>query len=239
MRYIIFLMLASIIFTGSVIQTYEHEVSREGASVITESLEMNLFMQSMPDGALSSMASACLRDDSLQCSVDVENRSLTISRDFGQGKYYSFSAEYGIPYINYHLRIMRLPNDRFSSAMENIMSSAGLPVPSGITTEPVNLEDNMKMGNALKDFDLEIEYVVDMPGDITDASAGEYRASSSGSQATFMISDVLLEQSTIEVRSRELNSVLLVGLAAVIAIGALATSFFLDRKKDQDKKRQG
>ncbi len=230
MRYILLTALAMLLLSGSIVQTYEQEVSREGDSRIAEDLNMNVFVKMMPKDSLDSMESACLRHSDLRCTVDADEKSIMIIRDFDpDDSHYSFSAKYGIPFIKYKLNIQKLPNDRFSDAIDEIMGSAGIPVPTSISQEPLDLtnrNESSEIAESLQNLDLEIIYIVTMPGDITSARAGNYSAEIEGSKAMFRMSNALETGKSLEIESRETNSLLIILVGGGIIMGALAVSFF-------------
>ncbi|MFH1394018.1 MAG: hypothetical protein ABII71_01875 [Candidatus Micrarchaeota archaeon] len=233
-RIILLLMASSLLFTGSVTQIYHQVVGESGNSVIGDELDVSFIVQLMPDNFLSSIATTCAFDKELGCSVDEENKWVYMSREFSSGgSYYSFSAEYGIPYVDYSLTVNKLPKDQFSKEMERIMVASGMDVVEGTSVAPLDFRDAdecRKMASSMELFGMEILYRVEMPGSIVSAQAGAAGAEVSGSTATFSLSEVLAEQAPLVVKSRQVNWLYIFVIGGAIVVAALAVTFLKPRK---------
>jgi|GEM_PF-790730 len=235
MRAIILLLLISLAFTGSVTQTYYQTVSESGSSVISQELDATVIMQFMPDGTINSMQSACLLDEELSCSINVNDNIIRTSREFeADGYYYSFEAEYEIPYVDYTLTVNKVPKDVFSKAIEKIIVEAGIPVEGGSNLVPIDLTDKESgrtLSSQMDNFNLDILYIMEMPGGITSAQAGELNGEIAGEAATFNLREVLADSAPIVVKSRQINWLYLIAIAGIVIVIVMAASFMRKKRR--------
>lgn len=234
MRIILAVMLLSLMLTGSIVQTYEHSVKIDGSSVIEKEMDTGLFLGMLEEGAEEKIETVCTSDAGLRCTYS--DGLLTTGEDFSEDDgYYSFEVTYGIPYVEYEVTVKKIPTERFTEKYDEILLAAGLiNKTSGSYGLALNIQDranNIETLSVMKDLDIEIGYVVVMPGDVATAAAGEVDASIEGSNAEFMLSDVLNEAQPIVVKSREINWGYITVIVTVIVLAAFALSFRKTRKK--------
>jgi len=231
MRIFLAVVLLSLLFTGSVYQTYEQTVDIGGKSVITREEDAGLFLGLLGDDAAAKIGQACAKDGSLGCSYSEGKLKLTERFSPSDG-YYDFEASYGLPYVEYELNVRKIPADRFMERLNDILVAAGLTNITEQSGRPIDLaSDNAEMARLLGDSGLEISYVIVMPGEIAIASAGGVEAEKEYDAAAFALSEVLEQRGPITVRSRELNLGYILLILAVLIIVAFTASFFFGKKK--------
>ncbi len=234
MRIVLAVIFLSILLTGSIFQSYEQTVDVDGSSVISKDMDTSLILGMLGDDVDEKIMAACSVDESLGCSYS--NGKLTITESFSENEgYYEYEADYGIPYVEYNLVVKKIPVDRFTGRLDEIMVAAGVTeIASGEPGEPLNLQDeddNKRAASFIRQTGLEISYAVVMPGEIAGATAGEVSGIVEGPKAEFMLSEVLYESQPIVVQSREINLGYIILIVAVIVLAAFALSFRKSRKK--------
>ena len=228
MRTLLAVMLLSVLLTGSIFQTYEHSVEPDGDSVVVKEMDTGLFLGMLGDGAGEKIENACSLDPTLECSFS--DGTLKMMEEFSTSEnYYSFEVGYGLPYIEYELIVKKIPIEKFSERLDNILLAAGLVnETAGSYGDAMNLldsEENRESASFMRESGLDISYVAVMPGEIVEAYAGGASGTINGSRAEFLLSDVLYESQPVVVRSREINWGYIVLIAAIIVLAAFALSF--------------
>ncbi len=237
MRMLIVLVLASLLLTGAVQQSYYQTVGRDGSSEIQRDSEIGLFADFLPPGSVAAMADIC-EAGILKCGLSEDDMVLTLYGSFdADGTYYSFESEEGIPYSTYVLTIKRVPTDRFGELTDDLLVEAGVAERSTATGTPVVLGDSetMSVAGELKALGVGITYIVDMPGEIVYARSDGIEGRVDYSTARFDLVDVMQNSGQIVVRSRELNLPYLMLIAIAVVLGALALSFFWEKKAKKKK----
>lgn len=230
-RLFVFLLL-SMLANAALEQTYVQTVGRDGSSVIEKKMDVSLFVNQLPEGALERMTDICLTTSAIKCSVN--NTTITIiERLPAQNGYYTFTTEYGVPFITYTLTVRKLPTDRFASDLDMLLAAAGATEgSSGAAAVDLNANNN-ETAYYLKLLKTDVSYAVEMPTGVE--RGGTPRGEVSGSLVNFDLVQVLEEGGPMVVRSQELNFGYLVIICAAIVLGALTLSFFYSvkrRKKD-------
>lgn len=234
MRRLAFFILAGILLTGAVQQEYVQNVEPGGNSIISRKADIGFFGDMLPGGSIDAMENFCSQSSEIECSVDSENFSILISDSFSADSvYYDFISEESLPYITHTLTINRIPTDRFSELTDDIIVGAGIYEESSSPVDPVVLGDaeTAGMARSMDYLDIDIRYYVEVPGQITSVECGELQSSISGNQVDFSLVDAMKQQERIVIRSRELNMPYIILICIALAMGALALSFFWEKKK--------
>lgn len=220
----VFLMIAAL-SAASLDQNYTHIIDRDGSSSIEKTLDISVFLNQVPEGALENAESVCESDPRLRCSVDPATKMITMSEDFRQGEYYEFESVTGLPSITYTITLKKIPTDRFAERLDDLMMQAGAFEEAGDgSAEAIDLSEKAENAEAaffLRNFDVRLVYTLVMPAPVQEASFGEV----SGNTVTLDLADLLEDSKQVTVRSSELNSGYIVLIFAVIVLGALALSF--------------
>ncbi len=222
----LFLIVSSLAF-AALDQTYVQDVSREGASEITKSMDVTLFAGGLDDEAFQRISEVCDTDAELVCSI--EDKTIAMTEKFSPGVHYSFEADYGFPSITYTFTLKKVATDRFATSLDKLLLKAGVIEEMGGAVPPIDLEDketNLEGAALLRQLKANITYVVNMPTAITEASAG----SVSGSSVTFDVASLMEASKPVTVRCSELNMAFLIVIGAVIVLGGLALSFIMQKK---------
>ncbi len=228
-REILALLLLALSASAAFDQTYLQTLSRDGNSTIEKTMQVTIFSNQLDSQAMAKMDEFCKGQTALDCSLDVGNKTITITDSFSSGGYYEYTTDYGLPYVTHTLTITRIPTDRFSTLLDRILSAANVSGSGGGgSVSPIDLRDNAtNVQNAayLRQFGANLTYTIIMPADISSAASGALNASVSGRTASFDLVGVLAESKPIVVRSQELNLGYITAIVGVLIIAALAVSF--------------
>ena len=222
----IFLIVSSLAF-AALDQTYVQDVSREGTSEITKSTDITLFAAGLDEDVFDSIKEVCDTDAELVCSI--EDKTITMTERFSPGVHYSFEADYGFPSITYTFTLKKVATDRFAASLDRLLLKAGAIDELGGAVPPIDLGDretNLEGAALLRQLKANITYVVNMPTDISEASAGTV----DGSSVTLDVASLMEKSEPVTVRCTELNMAFLIVIGAVIVLGALALSFVIQKK---------
>lgn len=224
MKRILLVLLFSMVANAALEQSYVQTVARDGSSTIQKSMDVSLFSTQLPPDALQRMSDTCQILSSMQCSV--ENTTVTITERFpAQTGYYSFSTEYGIPFITHKLVVRRIPADIFASDLDRLLAASNATAAQSGSTPAIDLtQNNSEIAYYLKLLKMNASYTVNMPAQVD--SGGTPRGEISGASVRFDLASVLEQGGTMTVTSRELNLGYLTILAMIVVLGALALSFF-------------
>ncbi|MCI0504267.1 hypothetical protein L0Y65_06185 [Candidatus Micrarchaeota archaeon] len=241
-REIFALLLLSVIGGAALDQSYMQAVSRNGASVIEKTMEVTLFSNQLSQEGLARMGEVCRTSDTLNCSVDVENKKITMAESFSSGGYYTLTSDYGIPFITYTLTLGKVPTDEFSNSLERLLVAANATEYSGGSgaVKPIDLADreaNAESAGVLKMLKANLTYTITMPSQVSEARAGNISGMVSGPSARFDLVSVMEESAPIVVRSQEPNYGYIIAIAGVVVLAALAFSF-LGTRPDKAAKRK-
>ena len=244
MRREILILLAISLVWGAVDQSYVHDVSRDGSSEMEKTSELSLFSDQIDEEAYQRMKIVC--DDQefrVDCSVDAEAKTVTITEKLVPGGYYAYSADYGFPFITYSMVIDKIPNDRFASALSRILVEANVTDPAGAggSVNPIDFEDeinNREVARILKNIEANITYTVNFPVPVSEAKSGNASAKISGNSVTFDVVELLEVSEPVRIRSSEINLGYMVLIIGLIIVGALALSFFGSKPIRSAKKKK-
>jgi hypothetical protein len=236
-KFLFALVLMSLIASAAIDQSYDMTVNRDGSSVIVKSMELNIFGADLNAAALGDVAELCDKDSRLSCSV--EGKTITIAKEFSPGGYYTYRSEYGLLEIEHTLTISRIPTDRFSTALEDLLDEAGVLEASGESADPIDLLDreaNDESITVLKQFGANLSYYISVPAGMTEAKAGAVEGQRVGDAVRFDLVDVMDAGQPITVKSKELNSPNIIVISMVIVLAALALTFARTKPKKRRKK---
>ncbi|MEW6722302.1 MAG: hypothetical protein AB1324_03505, partial [Candidatus Micrarchaeota archaeon] len=130
-------LLASLILISAAFaaldQTYVHTILPDGSSEMEKTMEITIFSNQLTETGLEDMRELCATSSRVRCEVDVESKTVTMWDDFETGGYYTFSSDYGIPFITHTATIVKIPTDRFSVLLQRVLidSNATPPVAGG------------------------------------------------------------------------------------------------------------
>jgi len=238
-RGILALLLLSMLMSGAIEQTFVHTMSSDGNSTMAKTMDISLFATQLPGSAMQKVESYCRSGGGIVCTMNAGTKVLGITETLRPGGYYTYTADYGLPFVTYTLTVSSLPNDVFAADIDNILRDANVTTRGSAAVKALDLTD--KTGNAeslpvLKRLKANLTYTVTMPAAIAEAKAGKVKGSVSGPTASFDLLDVMGEGAPIVVVSRELNSFTLVAILAVLTVGAMSYSFFFPKKKTRGRK---
>ncbi len=240
-RVILALLLFSVMVNATLDQTYVHMVSRDGSSIITKTMDLTIFSNVLGEQAFARVDEICRTDVSVNCSVDAESKTITMTESFSEGNYYTFTTDYGLPFITHKLVVRRIPTDRFSSSLDQLLIAAGVVDSSERgSARPLDLRDKEATSeNAyyLGMFNANLTYTIEMPAPVSEASAGSVNGAITGNTAQFDLVDVFEESEYMTVTSNELNLGYLAAIAMAVVVIALALSFSGVRRSKRGKKR--
>jgi hypothetical protein len=239
-REILALLLFSVLINAALDQSYTHTVSSDGSSTITKSMDLTIFSNILGDDAFERIDEICQANQTADCSVDKEERAITITERFSEGSYYTLTVDHGIPYVTYNLVVRRVSTDRFASSLDRLLVAAEAVEEAGGATESLNLRDeaNKESADYLERFKANITYTINMPAPVHEARAGTVNGSITGNSVQFDFIDVLRESDYMVVTSKEINYGYLSIIAMVIVLAALAVSFFRGKKPSKKSKKR-
>ena len=234
MKTIIAILMLSIVVNAALDQSYLQTIAGDGSSTIVKTQEMNVFSNQLKSGALERMANVCQQGFAVPCSVDQENKKITLTEKLSSNSgYYTLSSDYGFPYITYTLTITKIPTDRFSADLDKLLvASDAISSAGGGSAQPINLnEDNNESVYYLRKFKANITYAIKMPAATYEASAGNVSGKRDGSSVTFDLVEVMSTSKPVIVKSSELNWTYLIIIVAAISLGGLAITFFTTKPR--------
>ena len=238
MRGILALLLLSVLANAAIVQSYVHTVNPDGTSTMAKTMDVSLFSRQLSSPVLQKLDAYCKGNPVVPCRVNATTKSVAIIEKLTPGGYYTNSVEYGIPLITYRLNVTSLPNDLFSTDLDNILKDSGAIPISGSGVGPLVLTDKEANGPSmptLRRLKANLTYSVTMPAGIADAHAGKVKGMINGSTATFDLIDVMEEGAPIIVVTTELNSFLLVALIGIAVVLWMSYSFFFKQKPSRRK----
>jgi hypothetical protein len=229
------LLLVSLIGSAAIDQEYIQNVSKDGSSKIVKTSELSLFSGILSKDALANMDAVCKTTAKIDCSVDVEAKTVTITESFNPGGYYTFDTDFGFPYITNTMTINRVPTDKFANSLERLLILANATEPSqGGSVQPLDIRDaegNRENVQFLKRFKANLTYTVIFPFPVSEARAGNASGVVDGSTVRFDLVEVLDQSQPMVIVSREVNWGYFVAIAGVAVLAALAVSFFRAKRK--------
>ncbi len=240
-RKIFVILLFSVIMLNATIdQTYVQHITRDGSSTITKTDDISLF-SSMLGGseALINIDNACKTDEDLACKFDIQEKIIELTSDFEPGSQYKFEVNYGIPFIEYKLTIKKIPTERFSSQLDNILMKANVIESPGKSVKDIELEaGDAEIIDYMRLLGMTMSYQITMPGEIYSTSSGVVVSDTDKNSATFDILDRIERAEYVTIKSRELNLGYLTIIAMAIVLFGLAWSFINAKNKGNKKRRK-
>lgn len=234
MRILIALLLFTVAASAALDQSYVQSFEQNGSSNITKTMGVNVLSNLMAPNALQNMQKVCQSDPSMMCSVDTGNKTVTMEESLQPGGYYTYSVDYGFPFIIYTIEIDKVPTDLFANDFGNLLNAANATSSAGGVSGPIDLTDqaaDAQNAAVLRELNANINYTIIIPLNVDYAAAGNASATVSGSTAQFDLLSVMEASSPMVVRSRELNWTYIVALIGLIALAALALAYFLPKKR--------
>jgi hypothetical protein len=212
MRKLFVLFLLFAVLAANAAQTYVQKMDTVGNAVVTEERDLSVFLQLFPSGSLEKIASTCASDPSLSCSVSGSMMTTTVDISPGSG-YYSYTTEYGLPFATTILTINKLPTDLFDTSVDNVLNKAGLTSGKG-SAQPIDLGDKVAdaaIAEAWKGAGVSMNYTIVMPNGYTES---------------YDVTGLLADSHPIIITTQEPDFGLIVLILGVIAMAAVAFSFF-------------
>jgi hypothetical protein len=213
---ILLTILALSLVFGCVTVEYDHKVDGAGDSVITQTIDMSaLIALGEQSGAEPlDMSDMCENVTAgVDCKVDSENSIITLSKSVKAGDgYYEFTKSAEFPNTFYTLEIDELPE-----LMESDESTT--------VTTPTKFTDSDAATSAamLAAAGMEVTYVIEMPGEIYEAEHGKIK----DNKAEYDVLELMEDGNTIEVKSQELDLLMVGILVVVVLVIIAAVAFFL------------
>jgi len=237
------LLVLCMLSAAALDQTYVQTVERDGSSIIEKTSDLGLLSTELNFGAFERMAEVCSGSAELDCSVDVEGKTVILRDSFQSNGHYSYESEYGLPFTTHTLTIESIPTDRFSRLMDRLFDEAdatGMPASSVSPLYLRDKEQNREGAELLRQVGVTIIYTVEVPSGISEAYAGEVIATIDGNTATFDLVEVLEASEPMVVKSSELNYSYIILAGGIIVLAALAWSFMSSQPKPEkpQKKRR-
>jgi hypothetical protein len=183
MRIILVLLLFSSLVIAGLDQSYVQTVSRDGSSEIEKTSDLTIFTGELEEDGLQKIDEFCQK--SSDCNVN--ERNITITEEFEHTGYYSLTTEYRIPSIEYKYTLNRIPTDRFSELLGEVLVDAEVMEDAGKPADSIDLTDGKDDARLLRKYGVIITYTINMPAQIYEARAGNVTGNVSGSTVTFYL----------------------------------------------------
>ncbi|MGV8084792.1 MAG: hypothetical protein ACP5N9_00895 [Candidatus Bilamarchaeum sp.] len=236
-----FLVIFSISVFAANEQLFIHEIYQNASSKIARSADLSIFADRLGSDGLLKMSTTCNSGFRPHCLVDLEKKSVYIEEYVSSDNpHYTFVSDGGFPYVTYTLTISSIPTDKFVSDTDRLMVQSGAINGTG-PSAPLSLDltrDNSNFLSVVRMLNTNLSYFVIMPGSITSATAGNYSASIYPSTlgpdqagASFDLAHVMQNRSPMIIKSKELNTSMLVVVFAVIVFAIIAYMFFGSSRK--------
>jgi len=230
MRNIMILLLLAAVAGATFDQSYVQSVAGDGSSSIVKTQDLSVFSNAVSFPAL---AATCAAMSSVQCSVSGQTMTIT-ERLIPNGGYYTYMTDNGFPLITNTLIVNKVPNDLFGADLARVLYAANASSSGGQSIAIDLTADNRDVVSALKQFKVNLTYVVDLQTGATEASAGNVTGIIAGNTVTFDLVDVMASGQPIVIKSQQLNLGAIVLILGVAVIAWLAYSFFVTSRKTQE-----
>jgi hypothetical protein len=229
MRKLIILLLLAALASGTFDQTYIQTMANDGSSVMVKTQDLSVFSNSVSFPAL---VQACAALTSVRCAVS--GQTMNITENFTpNGNYYTYGSDGGFPLITDTLVITKVPNDVFGNDLAKVLAAANQTGSGGQNSAIDLTADNGAVVSALKQFDVNLTYIVNLQTTPSQASAGNVTGTISGDRVTFNLVDVMATGRPIVIKSQELNVGALVLIIGVVVLAVLAYAFFVTSRKSE------
>lgn len=214
-RYVFALLLAAIMLAGCISLEVEQKVNRDGSSVVTQRIDLSGFI-SMAESqgafedsdALENMTNEmndyCTEVESqsdADCTYSESSYVLVVTKTVTPDEAgYEFEKSYEFPNVVYTLKAEQLPDmglDDLSLGEDGSSLGGGTPA---------RFDDpEMKQSIAsIKMMGVEMEYTIEMPGQITEAKNGEI---DDDGRAVYDVVELIEDGKNVEVTSSEADPV--------------------------------
>jgi hypothetical protein len=233
MRKLIMLLLLAALASGTFDQTYLQTLAGNGSSVITKTQDLSVFSNSVSFPAL---AQVCAAMSSVHCSVSGETMNITENFAPGGG-YYTYTSDGGFPLITNTLVITKVPNDVFGNDLAKVLVAANLTSAGGSSSAIDLTADNGAVVSALRQFDVNLTYIVDLQTVPSAAYSGNVTGSISGDAVAFNLVDAMASGQPIVIKSQELNIGALALIIGVVVLAGLAYAFFVTSRTNEKPTR--
>ena len=215
-RLLIFLMILSIAFSAGS-QTYVHEVKFLGSSIIEEKRDLSIFLNLLPNNAVTNMEIVCQNYPELDCTIEDDALFMRVNVP-EKNQYYTLISDYGLPFTTTSLTIERIPTDMFDARINAILLKANLTDGSGFS-KSIDLKDkeaNLALANALRDAGIESNYIVVMPNE---------------ERTEVNLINLLSDSAPINVKSYSLNLWLIFLILGIGGVVGLSYMFFSIKRR--------
>lgn len=230
------LIVMSVVFSATMDHTYMQTINEKGDSIFTRITKGEVF----PEGSnTSAIEQICKEAVVARCMINQSSQTTQIEITLKEKEgYYTISTEYGFPFITHIVKIERIPTDKISEQMIQILKQSGFTKRIQPASAVDLLADNKESARALKSFGAEIEYEVKVPGLINEASFAEEKINFQGERATVDFTKLLEKQGELKIVSSEMNWAYISAVIAVLVIVAFGASFIFDKKVQMQKQNE-
>ncbi len=220
-------VLCFVMLAGATIeQTYVQTLSRSGSSTIEKTMDLGVFGKVID---IQKIADYCKQGNS--CTVDQASKKITLIEKFSQGSEYTFSSDYGLPFITYRMTLSRVSTDKFNAAFEKVLVATNATDGKGFDAgNPIELTDakgNQELVGMLKGVKADIKYTITMPATIEGTNS---------ELQTFDVVAAMESATPITVVSKELNTGYMAAIAGVVVLIGLMASFIVSKPKKKGAK---
>ncbi len=251
-KYILFgLLLGMFLLSGCISYEFYHKIAKDGKSEFQVTYDVSqilaLTMQNQPPGtsidtittnmstSLNQLCDEIKKNDlNIECTVDA--LKITIKRAFSPGDgFYTFSIESGFPTTIYKVVVNKIPLSKMIALQPDQQTATGVEMASVHDIDFSDKETNKFWSQGLDPDNelIKITYIVEMPGEVTKAEAGTYKADITSSKATFDLVQVSNDSAPLIIESKETNMVMILLIAFVVIIIIIAIVFYISRRSSK------
>ncbi len=222
--------LLIVLLSGCVSVGYEHQLDRDGSSLIIQKIALSSTMMdyiSSSGGSDSDLAAVCENMTTSEPDVNCtySDGVFTLTKEVpSNNTLYAFTKTSEFPYAVYTLEVRKLP-ELVESETEAIGSDA-----LGEESTSDFKDPSSKSGAAsMKSMGASISYTVVMPGELVSAENGEIEQVGNVKVARYDVLKLMEDGEYIAVKSRELDLVMVGAAVAgiVLLLGAIIVAFVL------------
>ncbi len=250
MRKLLLFAVAILVFlAGCISITYYHKVNGDGTSTLEQQLDLTGYINAMKGvgtgaggGQSDPSAQLALLCASVQPKLKegteckVENNVWTLRKAFKtEDGFYTFESKDN----KQILTVNKLPADLFMKPGEDSGGGFGGGLGTG-AAQDLDFNDKVKNKQSADQmtqnpaFQINMTYVIEMPGPVTKAVYGSHEAKKEGNKAVFNLVEVLADSAPLVVESEAgSNMLLIIGAVVAVVIVLALLWFFLSRKPAQ------
>ncbi len=230
------LIVMSVVFSATMDHTYMQTINEKGDSFFTRITRGEVF----PEGSnTSAIEQICQEGVIAKCKVNQSSQTTQIDITLKEKEgYYTISTDYGFPFITHVVKIERIPTDKISEQMIEILKQSGFTKRIQPASAVDLLADNKESARALKSFQANIQYEIKVPGLINEATFAEQRINFEGEKVTIDFTKLLEKQGELKIVSSEMNWAYISAAVAVLVIVAFGASFIFDKKVQMQKQNE-